>query len=92
MSWIGRYSGAMEDQCGETIKAAPGRGDPARPGSWYWSLPKEQKEDFSRADFVRPQLMQLGIGHELDYIQLNDADKRLRIAPAAAIEGLRLAV
>jgi transposase len=60
--------------------------------SWYWSLPKEQKEGFSRAEFVRYQLMQMEIGYELDYIQLNDADKRLRIAPAAAIEGLQLAV
>ena len=52
---------------------------------WYWGLPKSQKEGFSRAQFVRWQLMQLGIGHDLTHIPLPNApdpSQRLRLATA----------
>lgn len=50
---------------------------------WYWGLPKVHKEGFSRAQFVRWQLMQLGIGHNLTHIPLpnaTDPSQRLRLA------------
>ncbi|GJM42575.1 MAG: IS110 family transposase [Ardenticatenaceae bacterium] len=50
---------------------------------WYWGLPKTQKEGFSRAQFVRWQLLQLGIGHDLTHIPLPNATKpsqRLRLS------------
>lgn len=52
---------------------------------WYWGLPKGQKEGFSRAQFVRWQLMQLDIGHDLTHIPLpnaTDLSQRLRLASA----------
>ena len=52
---------------------------------WYWQLPKSHKETFSRAHFVRWQLMQLGVGHHLTHIPLpnqTDPAKRLRLATA----------
>jgi len=52
---------------------------------WYWRLPKHLKREFSRAQFVRWQLMQLNIGHNLTHIPLphtTDPSQRLRLATA----------
>ena len=52
---------------------------------WYWNLPQSHKEGFSRAQFVRWQLMQLDIGHDLTHIPLPNAtepSQRLRLATA----------
>lgn len=37
---------------------------------WYWGLPKAHKGGFSCAQFMRWQLMQLDIGHDLTHIPL----------------------
>ena len=58
---------------------------------WYWGLPKSQKEEFSCAQFMRWQLMQLGIGHALTHIPLPNAtapSQRLRLATAEEAEAI----
>lgn len=58
---------------------------------WYWGLPKSHKEGFSCAQFMRWQLMQLGIGHELTHIPLPNAtepSQRLRLATAEEAQAI----
>ena len=50
---------------------------------WYWLLPKPQKTGWTNAQFMRWQLMQLGIGDQLSHIPVpsnKGANKQLRLA------------
>jgi hypothetical protein len=56
--------------------------------SWAWQLDDHQRRGLSRPQFVRWQLLHMGIGNDLTHIRTGD--KRRRIAPVDEVLSLTL--